>query len=208
MHAGFLTNNATSQTGSAMYLSTNKGSSFAMRNATHGITTSWVEWQSIACSADCKYIVAASKGQYLWTSWDGGDTWTKQVGTGSRPLNLAWMAVAASASGQRMAAIEEASAKFIYISTDYGANWKDVQIMTDTSRNAVSSMAMSRNGQVIVVHLSTCCFGNQQSNTQGLMIVSTDGGSTWGWIRGVPYYMPIEGYIENGQNKVAIYEMP
>jgi hypothetical protein len=71
-------------------------------------------WKAVAVSADGSKMVIAPSAGLLYTSADGGATWT------GRAIAANWSGLAASSDGKRIAAI---GGTFIYTSTDFGMTW-------------------------------------------------------------------------------------
>jgi hypothetical protein len=85
----------------------------------HGTSQSWV---SVASSSDGTRLLAADwrtgHGDYIYTSWDSGVTWT-QTGT-----QQSWASVASSADGTNLvAAAGGFYTGYIYTSADSSATW-------------------------------------------------------------------------------------
>jgi photosystem II stability/assembly factor-like uncharacterized protein len=115
-----------------IFTSTNAGLAWAAQN-------SLVSWNSVAASADGQKLVAGETAGLLYTSTDGGATWTpRMAGT-----NRNWQAVASSADGTRLLAAEAGG--YLYTSTNAGVNW--TARLTDTNRTwwAVASSANGTN---------------------------------------------------------------
>lgn len=113
-------------------------------------------WYSVASSADGMKLVAAAYNTGLFTSVDGGATWSLQFAAPS-----AWTAVASSADGTRLAAV--VSNGFVYTSADSGATWTQ----RENSR-AWLSIASSTDGRYLVA-----------VGQGGVRFTSSDFGVTW-----------------------------
>ena len=72
-------------------------------------------WRTIASSTNGLKMVAAVNGGPIYTSVDGGQSWTP------RASSLAWQSVASSADGTHLAAVVNNG--LIYNSTNSGTNW-------------------------------------------------------------------------------------
>jgi len=58
-------------------------------------------WQSIAISSDGKKLAACVGGGYIYTSMDGGTSWTEQTNAESRN----WRSIAMSSDGNKIGAV-------------------------------------------------------------------------------------------------------
>jgi photosystem II stability/assembly factor-like uncharacterized protein len=74
-----------------------------------------IAWKDIASSADGLKLVAVVGSGFIFTSTDGGFSWTQ------RATNRAYVAVTSSADGTHLAAA--VGSGFIYTSADSGSNW-------------------------------------------------------------------------------------
>lgn len=120
-------------------------------------------WSSIAVSSDGSRLVAthsyfnlAGLTGEIWTSSDGGTTWTAR--SMDRP---GWTAVAMSDAGDRMVAAARDGQ--LYLSSDAGATWTATE-----SNRAWTAVTMSADGGRIVA-----------STSDGTIVTSGDGGRTW-----------------------------
>ena len=130
-------------------------------------------WQSVASSADglklvaADYLGPASAGGQLYTSTDGGASWTP------RGNNHFWFAVASSADGVKLVAVDSVGSNFtggqIYTSTDSGVTW-----VARESNRFWGGVASSADGVKLV---AVDYFG--ASFTGGKIYTSTDSGVTW-----------------------------
>ena len=134
----------------------------------HGLTPSMFNngvkaWQDIASAttgpADGEKLVAVVNGGDIWTSTDGGITWTDRVSAGSR----AWISVASSADGVDLAAAVDGG--HIWTSIDSGATWTQQAGSPSTSWRSIAS---SDNGQKLVA-----------GSWGGPIYYSIDGGVNW-----------------------------
>jgi alpha-tubulin suppressor-like RCC1 family protein len=107
-----------------------------------------------------KAVFSDRDAGYIWTSADGGATWTAQTASGVRN----WFGVAMSEDGLKIAAI--ASTGKVYISDDGGATWNERHTVV---AGDWSTVAMSNNGN----HIAVASQGGDKINT------SDDGGLTW-----------------------------
>ena len=122
-------------------------------------------WFALASSADGLKLVAAEASGHLFTSGDGGKTWTQRAagGTGIRT----WGSLASSADGLKLVAGEQSGG--IYTSIDGGANW--VQRTTGLPPAAGSAwygLASSADGVKLVA-----------ANNGGSLYTSIDSGASW-----------------------------
>jgi photosystem II stability/assembly factor-like uncharacterized protein len=122
-----------------------------------------VYWSDIDASSDGLKIIAADLTGYLYTSTDGGTTWTQRSAGGPATGRGSWRGVATSQDGTRLAAA--LTSEYIYTSADGGATW--IQRATSGKRiwnGIVSSADGSRLAGVV---------------SGGYIYTSTDGGATW-----------------------------
>jgi hypothetical protein len=122
-----------------------------------------VSWGSVACSSDGMKLVACVYNGYVFTSVDGGVTWTERTEAGYRT----WMAVASSSDGTKLVACVGGNGGFIYTSDDSGATWTERTGAGSWSWGAVAS---SSDGTKLAV-----CAGSNG----GYIYTSVDGGATW-----------------------------
>jgi hypothetical protein len=81
-------------------------------------------WTAITCSADGKKVVALSYPDSIWTSTNGGLSWTSNaVASGS------WYGLSSSAEGNNLVACVNDSGKGIYTSSNGGRDW----VLVDTN---------------------------------------------------------------------------
>ena len=147
------------------------GSTGAIWNA--GASVANRGWQAVASSADglklvaADYLGPASAGGQIYTSIDGGASWTP------RGSNHFWFAVASSADGVKLVAVDSVGTNFnggqIYTSTDSGVTWT----ARETNR-FWGAVASSSDGVKLV---AVDYFGS--SFTGGKIYTSTDSGVTW-----------------------------
>jgi len=112
----------------------------------------------VASSDDGTKLAAAVADDYIYTSADGGTTWTKRTGSGVRT----WGDIASSADGIKLAATELWGGR-IYTSADSGATWTP----RATNRNW-GSIASSADGTKLAANV----WG-------GKIYTSADSGATW-----------------------------
>jgi len=114
------------------------------------------DWEALASSADGTKLAAAEYNGMIYTSTDGGATWTARGGA-----NRYWTAITMSADGSKLAAAE-VNGK-IYTSEDGGAT-----LTARGSDRAWSSVAMSADGKVLLAGV----LGDR-------LYYSEDSGVTW-----------------------------
>ena len=114
-------------------------------------------WDSVASSADGRYLVAAVYGGAIYNSTNFGATWTPTSAPGA-----AWNAVASSADGSHLAAVTWGGG--IYSSTNFGATWTLTSAPVDNWR----SVASSADGSRLVA-----------GATSSSLYISTNFGATW-----------------------------
>lgn len=134
-------------------------------------------WRRVASSADGMKLIAADYAGSLYTSTDGGSTWTERTSAGSHN----WFSVASSSDGDKLIASTSDTVFSngnwnnvgnLYTSVDGGATW--VQ-RTSGGVGAWSSVASSADGSKLIASRAV---SNVGSNT-GSLYTSTDGGATW-----------------------------
>ena len=153
------------------------------------------KWSSIACSSNGNYIIASTGAAisymdsltgsttnygYLYTSNDGGTSWTQRTSAGYRR----WTAVSCSTDGRKLVACAYslgASNEYIYTSTDYGSTWtaRSVPTIKNVTYGPMpwTSIKSSDDG----VYLAACSgdpAGDGMSATSNVYI-SNNSGSTW-----------------------------
>ena len=122
---------------------------------------------AVASSADGLRLVAVEYAGEIYTSTDGGLTWTPHES------NRYWQAVASSADGTRLVAVDylgDGSGGQIYTSTDAGATW--------TPREANRywwSVASSTDGTRLIAVDN----GDPNLGTGGGIYTSSDSGTNW-----------------------------
>jgi hypothetical protein len=109
---------------------------------------------------------------YLYTSTDGGVTWTQRPAAGQRK----WTGIASSADGTKLAAVasEDSSENPVYVETssDGGETWTD---QTASGQRDWASIASSADG----TKLAAAATLNDNGSNPGYLYTSTDGGVTW-----------------------------
>jgi hypothetical protein len=119
-------------------------------------------WQRVTISADGTKLVANQYGGGVFTSTDGGTTWTK---TSAIAYQHFWSSIASSADGTKLAAVENYGGD-IYTSTDSGATWTDRAAAG--SRNWTSITSSSDGTKLAAA-----------DDSPGYIYLSSDGGLTW-----------------------------
>jgi hypothetical protein len=117
-------------------------------------------WMYIAGSADGNKLAVADYYGYIYTSADGGATWTKRDTAGSR----SWSAIASSADGTKLAAV--ANGGYIYTSSDSGATWTE---HTAVGTRTWVGVTVSGDGTTMAATASSGSY----------IYTSTDGGANW-----------------------------
>jgi len=116
----------------------------------------------------------SSSGDYIYTSTNGGATWTARTGSGQH----FWVAIVASTDGSKIAALDGTWPTYtLYISTNGGTTWtpNSVSGVQDPGRTGI---AMSSSGTEIAVAET----GTTYSFTPpggGYIYISTNDGASW-----------------------------
>jgi uncharacterized protein YjbI with pentapeptide repeats len=160
--------------GDYLYISTNSGSTWTQ--STNGIVSQggsgWEYWIGVAVSADGSKLVAVdsqfSNGGYIYVSHDSGATWMAESNyvmdpsSPNGPGTANWTAVASSADGSKLIAIDNGS--LFYTSTNSGLTWH----ANTNALNSWSCVACSADG----THLIAGTWGD-------FPYTSIDSGATW-----------------------------
>lgn len=144
------------------------------------------DWSTVKVSNDgSKMIIVArdhiyngtilsGTGDYIYTSSDFGETWTKRTNAGQK----FWMNAAISGDGNTILAIESPRENpmgedegYLLLSKDFGETWNK---LTNAGQRAWGIAAMSQDGSKMVV---TDYFGEYGEG--GYIYYSDDGGDTW-----------------------------
>lgn len=123
-----------------------------------------------ASSADgTRCVVASANGSQLYTSSDAGESWT------ARESTRRWHAVACSADGSRMLAVDHGeTGGFPYVSTDFGVTWSARTVGSWWIVGTWVAAASSADGMKLAIASSDPSpFGS------GLILISHDGGTSW-----------------------------
>jgi photosystem II stability/assembly factor-like uncharacterized protein len=126
-------------------------------------------------------VVSVGKGG-IWTSADGGASWTNQTPSGELSTQH-WTSVASDSTGMKLVAVANGFVDRtgipeqlgdIWTSTDGGATWLDRTASSDAHGAAWSAVASDATGTKLVAATpSLGMFGS------GSLWTSTDGGATW-----------------------------
>jgi photosystem II stability/assembly factor-like uncharacterized protein len=133
--------------------------------ASHQEIHQWNEPTIITSSSDGSHLAAVATVGDIYTSTDGGATWTNDT-VGTSLSGLLWQSITSSSDGAKLAAV--ATVGDIYTSTDGGATWTDDTTGTDLSGLYWFSITSSSNG----MDLAAVTDG-------GDIYTSTDGGAMW-----------------------------
>ncbi|MBF0556627.1 MAG: exo-alpha-sialidase, partial [Nitrospirae bacterium] len=129
-------------------------------------------WWRIVSSDNGTSLAAIEYGGYIYTSGDGGDSWTKQINAGQRP----WYSIASSADGSRLAAVDSDGSYLghVWTSNDYGVTWSNDNVTFGSIiPQSVNWVAISSSGNGKALH-ALDYDGNVFNG------VSADGGN-WTW---------------------------
>ena len=130
----------------------NKKNNFTYKNKYHNynLVGKWekvfdknINWQKIELSATGKYqncivrsklapVIDPEGRGNLYNSYDFGNTWIPN----KNKLNLNWEGIAISSSGKYQTSVDEG--KHIYISHDYGKNWKNTNVQSNWTAICIS----------------------------------------------------------------------
>lgn len=124
-------------------------------------------FRGVCCTPDGSKVAVTTGGDsgtagYVWTSTDGGATFTRQDGSGARN----WRAIACDISGTKFVAANNAASSYLYTSTDSGVTWTE---RTTAGARSWYGVACSADGSKIIASTS--------SDT--VVYVSVDSGATW-----------------------------
>ena len=97
------------------------------------------DWYGVACSEDGMRIAACEWDGSIWTSSDGGETWSERTGAGSRD----WRGIACSADGMTIVACDYYQG-FICTSLDGGRTWTERTGAGNRIWNCIASSAEGR----------------------------------------------------------------
>lgn len=127
----------------AVYISNNSGANWIAANPAGGTTG----YRAVTVSADGTTITAACNNARIYTSTDGGTTWTSSQPVPSGTA-VSWQAMAASADGAKLV-LASTNYEYIFTSIDKGATWTPHNVAGDVRwyRDAT----MSADGKKIAV---------------------------------------------------------
>lgn len=145
--------------------------------STNASAATWVkqsalaDWTSIASSSNGQRLVASPFSGYLYTSKDGGVTWTQRISSGKAHN---WYSVSASADGLKLAAADnqivgELNGGYIYTSMDGGETWIK---QSNSGLYRWWSVASSADGTKLIA-------GDNTNSTENYIHLSKDGGKNW-----------------------------
>jgi hypothetical protein len=170
--------------GGGLYISTDRGATWNQAMAPNLMETTGGfagtynrEWESVAISDDGTRIAAAiirdvpgnSRGA-IYTSADGGTTWTEQLGAPS----IEWRGITMSPNGQLLTAV--AIGGRIYTSDDFGVTW--TASPGDPTDRDWYRVASSDDGQTIVAaeHIGGRLYITHNRGASWTMVTSTPAG--------------------------------
>jgi hypothetical protein len=130
-------------------------------------------WSSVAFSEDGRRAVASVLNGYLYTSTNGGGSWTELTESGSR----AWSDVAISADGNKITATVKDG--FIYTSVDGGQKWTE---RSSAGKRAWTSVTSSNDGTNLS---ATSSDFDANGYLAGETYSSSDSGATWSDYRNI-----------------------
>jgi photosystem II stability/assembly factor-like uncharacterized protein len=158
-------------------------------------------WLDIASSSDGMKLVAADAGGYLYTSTDGGISWTARA---TNLGNQAWVSVASSTDGTKLVAVQGNNTGKIYTSSNSGETWSESNsiaaqwVSVASSANGQNLIAVVNNGQIYkstdsgvnwTARYTSKVWRGVASSSDGMKLVavvnngniytSTDGGDNW-----------------------------
>lgn len=159
-------------------------SRFTFQSAAVPGTTATMPWGAVTSSADGTKLAAIYLGYnssgyagYVYTSVDGGATWTERTSAGCRD----WTGIASSQDGNNLVAV---AGDGLVVSTDGGATWTQgagrewiaVASSADSSRLAAigSIFAMLKGVNSVIISAD-----NPPPVIPRYLYTSSDGGSTW-----------------------------
>jgi photosystem II stability/assembly factor-like uncharacterized protein len=134
-------------------------------------------WVIGGCSDDGATVYMCEQWGFIYKSTDSGATWARLTGAGL-PLGglAAWNQVACSSNGASVVAIVGSVAQgYIYVSHDGGDTWSAA---TAPGKQTWAIGTISGDGTKIAVFSTPFSYSGAPSD-DGLVHVSTDGGTTW-----------------------------
>ena len=173
---GSLTTSSTSANSSYLYVSQNRGTSFAQVLPSGITAANNVPFQTTAISSTGQYILAAANStassQNLYVSSNFGTAFNSITPTGISGAT-AWSSVAMSSDGKYMAGVINNTANVsgnVYVSSDYGVTFTSKTCTGITSN--MSSIAISSNGQIMAATVNG-------GNLSGNIYISSNYGSSF-----------------------------
>jgi photosystem II stability/assembly factor-like uncharacterized protein len=187
----------------------NSNAEVGLKNVTFTYESAWIakyavtDRVSVDMTPDGSKIIASFWGGYVYTSFDGGTSWTVHNSVGARQ----WTNIAISDDGMVMAASPYGG--YIYLSTDGGLTW-NAQTQNSMPNSAWNAVSISSDGNKIAA---------TGRIPDGLVWISVDRGVTWyssgstaaSGRRGIKYSGdgstiitgPSTGYVEISKNDGA-----
>jgi photosystem II stability/assembly factor-like uncharacterized protein len=142
------------------YISTDKGATWTRKVTGMTFGTGFTNSPCLARSTPSIMYAPVSSNGYLYKTTNGGDSWTELTSAGARN----WASMSCDSTGSNVVA--SAGSTALYKSTDGGSNW--TVLSNSGAPSGWDQTFISDDGNVI----AGVVFG-------GLVIVSTDGGSTF-----------------------------
>ena len=128
----------------------------------------YANWNALASSADGSHLIGAlqggdQNGNGIYTSSDGGATWTVQTNGLANTYRADWTSVACSADGSQVVAViyqGDYNGNGIYTSTNGGTNWcVQTNGLAIAFRAGWNSVASSADG----THLAAVIWGGDRA---------------------------------------------
>ena len=140
-------------------------------NRTKGTTVSGQYWQSVASDATGTNLVAVTRftgilpgGEDVWTSADGGATWTKRTTVSSTARGAVGPTIVSDSTGKHIVLADGD----IWSSDDSGASWTDRTAATSAAAQTWVDMASDSTATHLV---GITAYGD--------ILTSADAGATW-----------------------------
>jgi len=106
---------------SRLYISKDSGNTWEECNINHVITSD-TKWSNVTSSEDGQYLAATVYGGYIYTSSDGGDSWTARLTDNYR----LWYSISSCREGKTLIASNYDGS--VYFSTNFGSSWTKCKI--------------------------------------------------------------------------------
>jgi hypothetical protein len=156
------------------YILVNGGTNAMVRSTDYGESfnsvTGFIVTNDMAVSYTGQYMIASGSGYKLWKSSDFGANWTNITASNALVNGLpnpaiytstttTWGACTISYTGQYMSVAgffnqgTFQNKAYVFISSDYGANWKSKLIISTTTDPGISTSTMSYNDTGIPIRL-------------------------------------------------------